>query len=75
MGSGVKANTEGRAPMSASDFDAALRELGLSRTEAAEVLGASSIGRVSDWARGARKVPPYIAAHVRTLLASIPPPA
>jgi len=50
------------------DFRQALRLLGWSQTEAAVKLGVSSEYRVSDWCRGALDVPPYIQAHLRTLL-------
>lgn len=53
--------------MSPDDFRAALAELGLTQVEAAELLAVSSGRRVSDWCTGRRRVPDYVAAHVRTL--------
>ena len=50
-------------------FRQALKELGWSQPEAARQLGVCSEHRVSDYCRGERRVPPYIAAHLRTHLA------
>lgn len=52
----------------AGDLRHALRVLGWSQAQAAVELGASSEYTVSDWARGARRVPMYIQRHLRTLL-------
>lgn len=50
-------------------FRYALHLLGWSQTVAAERLGIANRYRVSDWCRGARPVPPYVEAHLRTQLA------
>ncbi|MHB1194783.1 MAG: helix-turn-helix domain-containing protein [Longimicrobiales bacterium] len=52
----------------AGDFRHALQVLGLSQVEAAKVLGISSEFRVSDYCRGAFKVPKAVEQHLRTLL-------
>lgn len=57
--------------MTAATFRRALARLDWTQAEAARQLGASSAARVSDWHRGVRPVPPYIAAHVRTHLAQL----
>lgn len=48
--------------MTAHQFTRALQRLGWTQEEAAAELGACNRQRVSEWARGARPIPPYIAA-------------
>lgn len=55
--------------MTPAQFRAALAALRLSRAEAARLLRiGGGATRVSEYATGYRKVPPYIAAHMNTLL-------
>lgn len=51
-----------------SQMDQKLIRLGLTQTEAAEVLGVHSRQRVGEWVRGERRTPSYIDAHLDTLL-------
>lgn len=54
--------------MSAPKFKAQLKQLGWSFSEAARELGVpSGRPRIHEWATGKRKIPPYIAAHMKTL--------
>lgn len=55
--------------MTPTQFRAALRTLDWSQARAARELGAANHQRISEWCRGTRPVPPYIAAHVHTHLA------
>ncbi len=56
-------------------FKAALKELGLTQLAAATKLGVpGGKARISEWERGKRPIPPYIAAHVETLLYHNDPP-
>lgn len=56
--------------MKQREFKAALKELGLKQAEAAEKLGVpGGKARISEWERGKRPIPPYIVAHIETLLA------
>ena len=57
--------------MTAAEFTAALDRLGWTQVRAAAELGVASRARVSDWSRGARPVPDYIAAHIETHLRAI----
>jgi DNA-binding transcriptional regulator YdaS (Cro superfamily) len=52
--------------MTAEEFSAFIAARGWTQAHAAGVLGVRQ-SRVSEWSTGARKVPPYIAAHVRTI--------
>lgn len=55
--------------MTARQLRRALKQLDWTQARAADVLGvAAGQPRVSEWCNGLRPVPPYIAAHVRTLL-------
>lgn len=54
--------------MTAAAFRRALKALGWSQAVAARELGACNQQRVSEWHRGAQRVPPYIAAHLETQL-------
>ena len=54
--------------MTAAEFAAAIDTLGWSGAEAARILGLSSDTRVSEWRRGHKAVPAYIAASVRAHL-------
>lgn len=55
--------------MTGSELRQALRRLGWTQAQAAERLGVASQPRVSEWCRGARDVPDYVAraveAHLR----------
>jgi hypothetical protein len=54
--------------MTAPKFKAQLKQLGWSFSEAARELGVpSGRPRIHEWATGKRKIPPYIAAHMKTL--------
>ena len=54
--------------MTARQFRKQLEGLGWSMSTAARELGVpSGKSRVGEWARGMRKVPPYITAHMVTL--------
>ena len=54
--------------MTARQFRKQLEGLGWSMSTAARELGVpSGKSRVGEWARGMRKVPPYITAHMATL--------
>lgn len=57
--------------MTAEQFRAALEALGWTHQEAAARLGVANRQRVSEWARGKRDVPRYIAAHLATLLQGV----
>ncbi len=66
---GAKVQHMGAKPMRAREFKAAVKLLFRDGVEAAERLGVlGGKARISEWARGTRTVPTYIAAHVRTLL-------
>lgn len=54
--------------MNARQFRRAIERLGLTHTQARATLAVSAVSRISEWACGTRAVPPYIAAHVGTLL-------
>lgn len=56
--------------MTARQFKHQLKRLGISRlSEAAKKLGIpSGKSRVGEWTRGIRQVPPYIQAHMTTLM-------
>lgn len=57
-------------PMSHDELRAALDRLEWTQHEAAVRLGvASGASRISEWARGEREIPRYIAVSVRTRLA------
>ncbi len=50
-------------------FKAALKELGLTQAAAATKLGVpGGKARISEWERGRRPIPPYITAHIETML-------
>lgn len=51
----------------AEEFQADMADLDLNYEEMARLLGVHARQRVSDFARGKRKVPPYVAAHMLTL--------
>ncbi len=54
--------------MTAPKFKRQLKQLGWSFSEAARELGVpSGRPRIHEWATGKRKIPPYIAAHMKTL--------
>lgn len=55
--------------MTAGEFRNFLTRRGWTQMHAASVLGVRQ-SRISEWSTGTRKVPPYIAAHVRTLESS-----
>lgn len=59
--------------MTSKQFKAGLKRMGWSHSDAARELGVTNRARVSEWTRGIRKVPPYIAAHMKTLR-RLPPP-
>lgn len=59
--------------MTAAEFRAFIDSRGWTQTLAASVLGVRQ-SRISEWSSGARKVPPYIAAHVHTLKRCPEPP-
>jgi hypothetical protein len=54
--------------MTAEEFAAAIDFLFESRTEAMRTLRVCSLSRLADFAAGRRRCPPYLAAHVDTLL-------
>ncbi len=50
-------------------FKAALKDLGMTQLAAATKLGVpGGKARISEWERGKRPIPPYITAHIETLL-------
>lgn len=59
--------------MTSKQFTAGIKRQRWSHSEAARELGVTNRARVSEWTRGIRKVPPYIAAHMTTLK-RLPPP-
>ena len=56
--------------MTGQEFRKQITRLGWSQSHAARELGVpAGKSRIGEWMRGSRTVPPYIAAHIYTLMA------
>jgi DNA-binding XRE family transcriptional regulator len=63
---GLERMRQRRREILADAFCAFIERRGWTQEEAAAVLGVTQ-SRISEWTRGVRPIPPYIAAHIQTL--------